>query len=144
VAGLNAPSLDAGSYKVHIGSTPGYSSLTADLIVTDNASVIYNIDPIVIGAPAMPDLCRVYGYEYQDGLPVSGQSVTAELIGLPETSNGAILEGVTQLVTTNVNGYWYFDLVISKQYRVKIVQAKINQVFTVPNQSNLNFETLVE
>jgi hypothetical protein len=140
-AGVTIPALDAGTYQVLIGMTPGYTSLTATLVVTANAAVTYDVQPIVIGASGVPNTCRVYGYEYLNGSVVVGRIAKAQLINLPQTTTTAILEGVWSESTSDANGLWYFDAVIGKTYRFLVREAGINVSLIVPDQTTYDLRS---
>ncbi len=143
-AGQVVFSLDTATYKVHVGPLPGYQSLAAQTLVVDGAeTVTYALTAIAVGAPSTPDLCRVYGYEYQDGDAVAGRTVTAKLQGLPQTTDTVILEGEAVTATTNASGYWYLDLVQGKRYQISIPEAGVLRTITIPDQATLDLHTLL-
>jgi hypothetical protein len=144
--------VDAATYKVHVGNVAGYESLAAQtLVVTGSQTATYALNPLAISTPADPALCVVYGHIYLNGDPVSGADVTAKL-----TSKGAIADEIllsvqTLTATTDADGYFELELVRSDQfdsgegeYRVQIPTTGINQVVTIPNQASVNLADLLK
>jgi hypothetical protein len=142
-SGVVQVALNAGTYKIHLSSIPGYSSAVNTLIVAANASVSYTVAPIVIGTPSTPNLCRIYGYEYLNGNPVVGSRVSVQLISLPQTTTTVILEGPSIEAVSDINGLWYADLVIGKTYNFTISQAGVDVNLLVPNQVTYDLRSAV-
>lgn len=84
--------------------------------------------------------CRVYGNE-RSGLddPVDGRVVYVEIAAPPQVTASAILEATRKSTYSNAAGYWFFDLVIGKSYRVLIPEAGVDETFTVPDQESYDF-----
>lgn len=142
-AGVYAFSLDDGTYKVHL-ALPGYQSAIETLVVSGaNQSATYDLTAIAIGTPSAPNLCRVYGYEYLNGVAVEGRSVTARLVGLPQTTSTVILEGTGSSALSDANGYWYLDLVQGKEYEISNKEWGPAKRITIPAQSSLDMRTLL-
>lgn len=95
------------------------------------------------GTPAQPNLCRVYGYEYQDGEPVGGRSVLSKLSSVPQTTASVILEGETREGTSDDTGLWHLDLVQGKTYQINIPEAGILRNFLIPAQPSVDLRTLL-
>lgn len=135
-------SKDAATYKVHIAA-PGYTSQVNDLTVSANTPHTYDLDPIAIDAPSSPDLCRVFGYEYLNGDPVQSRQVIANLINAPQTTDTVILERTKVTRTTDADGYWFFDLVIGKRYRLFCEDAGLDKVVEIPNAVSVDARTFL-
>lgn len=142
-AGVYAFSLNNGTYVVHITAT-GYQASTQTLIVSGaNQTPIYDLTPIAIGTPSSASLCRLYGYVYEnDGTALEGATVTFKLNGAPQALGedpGVILASEQGETTTDVNGYWYLDLVQGKNYTIAISAASVSAKITVPSASTKDF-----
>ncbi len=135
-------SLDAATYSLHV-SLPGFESLVQNLVVSANTSQNIDVTPIAVGTPSAPDLCRVYGYEYLNGTAVEGRVVLANLQDTPQSSGTVLLEQVTAQTETDSDGYWYLDLVIGKNYKIKLAGAGVQQVITVPDTVSVNIVDLI-
>lgn len=132
-------SLDSDTYKVHVSPRYGYSSLAAQALVVDgNETQTYELDPIAVGTPSAPDLCRVYGFEYLNGNPVEDRTVAFQLMNVPQTTNNLILESTSQSAVSDGDGYWHCDLIIGKTYLITISEAGIVKALNVPNQATYN------
>lgn len=141
-ASANAFSLDNATYKIHL-ALPGYQASTQTLVVNGaNQSVTYDLTAIAIGAPTSPDACRVYGYEYLNGNPQSGATVTWQLLNAPQvvgSSPGAVMENTKQTTTTDANGYWYADLIQGKTYQICIESGGVTKTIVVPASATKDF-----
>lgn len=144
--GIAQFAINAGSFKVHLALPPAYESAVEDLTISTNTNVSYALTPIVIGAPTSPNLCRVYGYEYQDGNAVVNRTLYSQLTRLPQTTSSAmvVLEGVRQSTVTDTNGFWYFDLVRGKTYQIQnSLAAGVDLNILIPDASSINFATFI-
>ncbi|MEE9442879.1 MAG: hypothetical protein V3V99_09460 [candidate division Zixibacteria bacterium] len=106
--------LNSGDYVVSC-LAPGYMFNAYDTISISGSQTDslmgYQFDP---GAPASPDLCRVYGYFYSvDGQPIENVEVTAALVGNDIRKDNLIISPYKKSTTTNSNGYFYLDLIPS-------------------------------
>jgi hypothetical protein len=105
--------------------------------------MVVTVDPFAPGAPCLPDLCRVYGFEYLNGSPVAGRAVNAELVDLPKVSASIIFEGSDAETTTDGGGYWYLDLVRGLSYSFRIQEAGILRMLAVPDEASVDLRTLL-
>lgn len=106
--------LDAGAY-VATAFAPGYIFSPADTIeVSGSCSDTLWAERFDPGTPALPELCRVYGYIYGiDGRPIEGVEVEARL-GLGGIRNGGlIVSPYRRTAMTDSIGYFYLDLLPS-------------------------------
>lgn len=113
IHGTASFSLDAGEYTV-AAAAPGFvfDGLTTIEVsgAIDDTLLADAFDP---GQPAAPLLCRVFGYvRAVDALPVEGAKVSAELSGSAFFST-IVVAPQSVSVTTDANGYFYFDLMPS-------------------------------
>lgn len=148
--GQKQVSLDTGTYYVHIGSVPGYSSLVATLTVTGNGSVTYALQPIQPTAPIAPGMCTVYGYIYLNGVPADGVEVGAFLTDPLSYTASVLLEKQIDKAQTDVNGRFELQLVQAAQFtkgtgKYKFVcnQAGINAEIVVPTATSADIRTLL-
>ncbi|MFH1700739.1 MAG: hypothetical protein ABIE07_09155, partial [Candidatus Zixiibacteriota bacterium] len=106
--------LNSGDYVISC-IAPGYLFDAYDTISVSGSQIDslmgYQFDP---GAPASPDLCRVYGYFYSvDGQPIEDVEVTAALVGTEIRKDKLIISPYKKSMTTDSDGYFYFDLIPS-------------------------------
>ncbi len=141
--------LDAGDYLV-VATSPGYQFAPFDTLSVTGGLVDtvygYHFDP---GEPALPGLCRVYGYVYAiDGTPIEGARVEARL---PDGVNGASILIVAPFAveaSSNVDGYFFVDLIPSQNLYPRATDYEIaisangrtlyRQQVTVPSQGSLH------
>jgi len=153
-AGVTIPALDAGTYTVLIGMTPGYTSLTATLVVTANAAVTYGVQPVNIGVSGTPGLCLVYGYvDDGRGNLVDGRKVHITLINTPRVTTNRILERAEIVVVSGaesvtgagdgIPGLWRVLLVIGETYNFLIGEADINKRLVIPNEASYDFREAI-
>lgn len=106
--------LDAAEYSL-VASCPGYVFGPLDTLQVAGSTVDtargYRFDP---GEPALPGLCRVYGYVYAiDATPIKGARVEARL---PDSVNAASYLFVAPFsieTSTGEDGYFALDLIPS-------------------------------
>ena len=106
--------LDNDSFVV-VATAPGYSFDTYDTIIVSGAGsdTIFG-DQFDPGAPAAPQLCRVYGFLFDiNGQPEEGASVTAHLPSGVTQYSVVIVSPYSVSTTTNSNGYFFLDLIPS-------------------------------
>ncbi|HWR83534.1 MAG TPA: hypothetical protein VN285_09540 [Candidatus Deferrimicrobium sp.] len=113
-AGTASFNLNGASYVV-IATAPGYIFKPYDTVVVSGTGTDTlfgdQFDP---GAPASPELCRVYGFVYDlKGQPEEGASVTAYLpSGVARITNG-IVSPYSVSASTDTAGYFFLDLIPS-------------------------------
>ena len=150
------PPVAAGRYLVagfrQLGAAPAWSDerTLGEAAWTGSAWVTQSTLASALGAAvgvsaAEAGKCRVYGNE-RTGLdePVDGRVVYIELGNAPQVTSGAILETTRKGTYSNAAGYWFFDLVIGKSYRVLLPEAGIDETLTVPDQESFDFREYLE
>ncbi|MFN3650090.1 MAG: hypothetical protein ACK47B_10970 [Armatimonadota bacterium] len=96
------------------------------------------------GAAVDPDFCRVSDTEKTGlGKPVAGRTITVELVDPDPDADAAIYETEPHETVSGSDGYWYFDLIRGKTYRVVIAEAGIDQNVLVPADAAATLRSLL-
>jgi hypothetical protein len=106
--------LDADSFVV-VATAPGYSFDAYDTIVISGtgSDTVFG-DQFDPGSPSPPGLCRVYGFLYDiNGEPEEGASVMAHLPSGVAQFSVVIVSPYSVSTTTDIDGYFYLDLIPS-------------------------------
>lgn len=140
------PEVPAGFYTVSIRKQVGVSPALSGRAVYGAGTLEWDGTALVFPIPGpatSPNLCRVYGFEYLNGSPVAGRSVTAKLVDLPQANGSVILEGSDDATTTDADGFWHLDLVRGLSYSLRIVEAGIARTVEIPDQGSLDLRTVL-
>lgn len=150
-----------GAYKVYVSKIGDYvfSGLPYDLTVTANppppdVSVIYEGTEFDPGSPPSPDMCVVFGWEWDAQTGPMAEEVTARIVGddnFLSTNPHIIPTDITVTPDTTNQGYWAIPLLRSGTFasgpRTVLYQFTIGEkVWTVevPDQDTVAFSTLVD
>lgn len=126
------------AYEV-IDSTPaGDSHIGGPSLLDWTGAAIY-VPPSSVNPPGV---VKIYGYEYDDNLPVMDRKVQRDLLSPPQKSGSVILEAARKSTDTDRDGYWFFYVVPGKQYRILIPEAGLDFDFTAPG-IDTNLATLI-
>lgn len=111
--GVLALNLDPGDYVV-AAVAPGYVFATDTVTITQTQSDTLWAERFDPGSPALPALCRVYGYLYSaSGLPEPDVSISARLPGGVSRQGLLVVSPAQVETTTDANGFFYLDLIPS-------------------------------
>lgn len=106
-------SLDVAVYKVY-GYQGGYAFNPQPLsvtVTTSGANDTLLATPYNPGAPATPDLCRVYGWVSDlSGDQIAQASVHARISESPLRFQNLVISPYERVTSTDSSGYWYLDL----------------------------------
>jgi hypothetical protein len=131
----NMPAAPNGFYSISVRRQNGGSPASTDpvygagTVAWDGTALVFPIP----GPATAPELCRVYGFEYLNGQPVLGRSISAKLVVLPSSTGDVSLEGSDAETTTDADGYWHLDLVRGLSYAFRILEAGVSRTLVVPD-----------
>jgi hypothetical protein len=112
VNGKGIAELDPASYFISITAN-NYVPLVDTLVVSQNATWLFNMDPYDPGNPPAPDLCRVYGWVYDiGGENLADVTVSAEIPSdyQPVKYGDVIITPFKKSTCSDSTGYWEIDL----------------------------------
>jgi len=91
----------------YVFSTPALNLTVAGDSVRDTIWA----EPFDPGAPAGPDLCRVYGWVYDlSGQPMANATVTARLTTAPVRYQDIVISPYERTTVSDSVGYWFLDV----------------------------------
>jgi hypothetical protein len=112
VDGKGITELDAASYFISITAN-NYVPLADTLIVSNDASWLFNMTPFDPGNPPSPELCRVYGWVYDiGGENLANVTISAEIPSeyQPMKYGDVIITPFKKSICSDSTGYWEIDL----------------------------------
>jgi hypothetical protein len=146
-----------GTYQV-IAGLAGYTisgSPATVSMVSANTSLALSAGLIAPGVPSALSMCRVYGWLTDAGNnPVQVQDAAVfRLLTIPASAEHIGLTRDTISAGTDVNGYWFADLVWSSaaaqvggapgEYQMTIDALGIDEIVIVPDLSSVAYDALV-
>ncbi len=147
--------LNSGAYTLGVQNMPGYQSFTPQALnVTGNASVTLTLVPQSITPPVTPGLCTVRFLILDNGNPVQGATVDADLEELNPMVDTALIARVKKHGATNSNGYVDMTLIQFSQftrggiYKIRVSDRSGKRLHErrvkVPSQTSCYAEDLID
>jgi hypothetical protein len=137
--------LSDGTYQIVSSPTGGVIFPTTEIVVDgDGSFTITGSSMVLPDAPADPELCTVFGYQYLNGVPTEGTRVQIRHEHPVEEDEGLIFEVGPQVADSDADGFWSMELIRGHSYLVTILRSGINNFrIVIPDAGVYNLADLL-
>jgi len=137
--------LDDGSYKLRCAKAQVSFTVPETLTVSGTTAKAVTAEVLTLSTPAASDVCRVFGYAYNQAgsNPLSSLKAVAKITTLPMSANSKMHVGAEVKATYEPStGLFYFDIVQGAVCLFKCDDLGISYTRTVPSSATARLSSI--